>query len=476
MFKCHAMAAALLLAAGVTPSAHAQSSTELEAIRKQIEALKQNYETTIRALEQRLKDAEAAAAQADAKAVQAQEQAQAASAAAADAAAAPAATPGGTRQSTASAFNPGISLILQGSYRHFGEDPTERAVTGYLPPGEFDIGERGFSLDESEITVSANVDHLFYGQATFALEDGGVEVEEAFVQTPALGHGLTVKAGRFFSGIGYQNILHPHARDFLDPALVQSTLLGKSLAMDAAQISWVAPLPLFVEVGGEIGMPVEFPFEDSDSNKNGITGGTLFARVGGDIGLSHSYRIGGWYLTAENRLDEASILDLDERFGGASTLSGGHTRMWGLDFVYKWAPDGNPAYRNFKLAAEWMQRRLDGELTTALGGGSDSGAFEARQSGWYVEGVYQFMPQWRIGLRYDQLEDGSYDLASNLAGLVAPADFTPRRWSAMLDWNPSEYSRVRLQYNRDRAESGVTDDQIFLQYIFSLGAHGAHKF
>lgn len=477
MFEPRLAAAAMLLAVGVPMSAHAQNNNELEAIRKQIDELKSNYESTIRALEQRLKDAEAAAAQADAKATQAQEQAQAASAASEEARPEEAARGSSAPASALSAFNPGISLILQGSYRHFSEDPGERGVTGYIPAGEFDLGERGFSLDESEITVSANVDHLFYAQATFALEDGGIEVEEAYALTPALGHGLTLKFGRFFSGIGYENQLHPHARDFLDPALPQNVLLGGNFAMDALQVKWIAPLPVLVELGTEIGMPAEFPFEDTDSSKNGITGGTLFANVGGDIGLSHSYRVGGWYMRAENRVEDVSILDLDERFDtGTSTLSDGHTKMWGLNFVYKWAPDGNPQYRNFKFVAEWYERRLDGELTTDLGGPTDSGSFEAKQSGWYLQGVFQFLPQWRMGLRYDQLDEGSYDLASNLDGLVEPADFTPRRWSAMLDWNPSEYSRIRLQYTQDKTQDGLTDDQVFLQYIFSLGAHGAHKF
>jgi outer membrane receptor protein involved in Fe transport len=123
-----------------------------------------------------------------------------------------------------------------------------------------------------------------------------------------------------------------------------------------------------------------------------------------------------------------------------------------------------------------MQRRQDGDMTTDLGGSAEIGSFTARQSGWFMQGVYQFLPEWRAGLRYDQLDAGSYSLASNLSGLVTPPDFTPKRLSAMLDWNPSEFSRLRLQYNRDRSEQGVSDDQIFLQYIFSLGAHGAHRF
>jgi hypothetical protein len=47
----------------------------------------------------------------------------------------------------------------------------------------------------------------------------------------------------------------------------------------------------------------------------------------------------------------------------------------------------------------------------------------------------------------------------------------------MVDWSPSEFSRVRLQYARDRAGyDGLTDNQIILQYQMSLGAHGAHNY
>lgn len=476
MFAPNKMAAACLLAMTLPCAAFAQGN-DLDDIRRQIQDLKNAYEKRIEALEKRLQDAERSAQEADAKASAAQSaraQDAAAEPAARSAAAAPVAASGGP--ASANAFNPGISLILQGAYRNASQDPETRSITGFSPAGGIELPRRGFSLDESEITVSANVDHLFYGQATLALEDGGINAEEAYIQTLALGHGLTVKGGRFFSGLGYLNGLHPHAWDFADPSLPQRVFFGGNLGLDGLQATWIAPLPVFVELGAEIGMPVEYPFGDTDSNKNGLSGGTLFAHVGGDVGVNHSYRVGGWYMKAQNRVDGVSLLDFDQRFGGASTLSGGDTDMWGVDFVWKWAPDGNAKERNFKFVAEWMQRRQDGVMTTDLGGATDSGAFKSTQAGWYVQGVYQFAPQWRFGLRYDQLDTGRYNVASNLSGLVAPADFTPKRLSAMLDWNPSEFSRVRVQYNRDGSEDGVSDDQIFLQYIFSLGAHGAHRF
>jgi hypothetical protein len=85
------------------------------------------------------------------------------------------------------------------------------------------------------------------------------------------------------------------------------------------------------------------------------------------------------------------------------------------------------------------------------------------------------MPRWRTGLRYDRLDGGSVNFATNGAFFDA-VDFEPSRWSLMTDYSPSEFSRFRLQYNRDEALRGDPDDQIILQYILSVGAHGAHKF
>jgi hypothetical protein len=88
----------------------------------------------------------------------------------------------------------------------------------------------------------------------------------------------------------------------------------------------------------------------------------------------------------------------------------------------------------------------------------------ARQSGWYLQGTYQFMPGWRVGARYDQLDAGS------------GSEFTPKRSAFMVDYSPSEFSRVRLQLAQSRTQPEVTDNQVFLQYILSLGAHGAHRY
>jgi hypothetical protein len=488
MFKPRVVAATAAIALGVPLAAHALSSSQLEEIRQQIEDLKQTYEKQIKDLEGRLKEAENAAAQAKASA---DEAAAAASKAEASSRSASAQLrpPASGKQSSPGLFNPGISLILNGAYGNFRQDPSQYAITGFQDPGALSPGERGFQLGESELFIRAAIDHLFLGTAIFGFGPEGVEVEEANFQTLGLGKGLTVKGGRFYSGIGYHNSIHPHAWDFYDPALVQRAFLGRNYGDDGVQVSWIAPLPVFVELGAEVGRGKSLPgsFEGdnelagNDRNKNGVGATAFFARVGGDIGVSHSYQVGVSHLRTNTGGTAAfPVADFDTLTGLTNTYTNGDVRLYGADLVWKWAPDGNYQYRNVKFVAEYFQLRREGDLTYDVNAAGPLGAtvtdrFKLKQSGWFAQGVYQFRPYWRMGLRYDQLDAGTFDGGANSAN-IQPVGYTPRRYSAMLDWSPSEFSRIRLQYNQDRSARDLTDDQVLLQYIFSLGAHGAHRF
>ncbi|MDO9448935.1 MAG: hypothetical protein Q7J21_00505, partial [Rugosibacter sp.] len=93
-----------------------------------------------------------------------------------------------------------------------------------------------------------------------------------------------------------------------------------------------------------------------------------------------------------------------------------------------------------------------------------------------------FMPRWRAGYRYDQLNSPATSIGLIDNGALMVADFPilqafkPKRQTAMVDWSPSEFSRIRLQLARDQTRPEVTDNQVWVHYIMSLGAHGAHKF
>ncbi|MGC2048887.1 MAG: hypothetical protein WA635_09785 [Gallionella sp.] len=374
-----------------------------------------------------------------------------------------------------SAFNPAISLILDGSYGNLQQDPTIPA-TGFAMnpnPGH----EQGLNLGESELGISANIDPQYRGEATFALDPaGGISVENAFVRTASLGNGLNLKFGRYFSGLGYLNEQHAHAWDFADQPLVYATLWDNQLAEDGLQLKWLAPTDTFFEVGGEAGRGRGFP--GTDRTKNGVGSGALFAHLGDDIGIEHSWRAGiSLYQTRAEDRPSDGVPDLPGTSGGVSNSFSGDSQTAGLDFVWKYSPNGNTANRYVKVQGEYFRRKENGQLAYDTTGANITDSYEVTQSGWYLQGVYQFVPHWRSGLRYDQLDPGTASVgAANIANVISNYGYMPKRTTLMVDYSPSEFSRLRLQLARDDSRQGLIDNQLFLQYIMSMGAHGAHQY
>ena len=446
--------AALLAAAGIS-SAHA-ADDDLREIRRQIDELKANYEARIQALEQRLKEAESRSAQV--------------------APAPPPATPAAPAAgSSLAAFNPAISAILSGQYANLSQDPERFRIAGFLPGGDIGPGRRGFSLAESELTFSANVDHRFSAALTFSIApDNSVEVEEAFGVFTGAPAGFTPKFGRFLSAQGYLNEQHAHAWDFVDTPLAYQAFFGGQYKTDGVQVKWIAPIDHYVEVGGEIGASDAFP--GSAQSRNGAASSVVFARTGGDVGTSHSWLAGLSLMQTHAR--ERVSTGVDPSGEDVAVAFSGKSKVAAASLVWKYAPEGNANATNLKVQAEYLWRKEDGRLaplaeSPPIGGGDSP--YKSRQSGWYVQGVYQFMPMWRAGLRYDRLDPGSVDYGGN-PPLLEAADFHPKRAAAMVDWSPSEFSRLRLQFAQSKTVAGLTDNQWFIQYILSLGAHGAHKY
>ena len=466
---------AALLAASC--GAQAASDADLAAIRSQIDEMKKSYEQRIAALEQKLAQAEAAG--------KTNAPAGAPVSASASGAAVQSAGARPSLASSAAAFNPEVSLILQGQYAQMQNVPN-RTITGFWPAGGHDhdggkgVTTRGFSLNHTELVFSGGIDPYWRGQAIFAVQDESVEVEEAWFQSLAIGHGVGLKGGRYRSGIGYLNEQHPHQWDFVNAPLMYNALFGQeaSYREDGLQLKWLAPTPVFVEFGAEVGRGANFP--GTDSNKNGAGSWAAYVHVGDDVGVSNSWRAGVSYLKTSSGDREAEFVDINGL--QAQGLFNGDTSTWIADFVWKWAPDGNPKYQNFKFQSEYFVRKDKGDLTCMDEEGvgnacatSVTSDYDVRQSGWYAQGVYQFTPEWRAGLRYDQLDSGRQNLGANAANLTVE-EYKPKRASAMVDYSWSEFSRVRLQFAQDKSMAGITDNQWMVQYIMSLGAHGAHKF
>src|SRR2546421_10831483 len=252
----------------------AQAQESLPQMREELKKLQQRIDE----LEGRVKDAENTASQA-----------------------APQAS---NRPQAENALNPGVSVILNGIYANLSRDPATYRINGFVPTmGDVAPPTRGFSLGESELAFAANIDPMFRGTLIAALspDNDTIGVEEGYIQTLALPRGFTIKAGRFFSAIGYQNQIHAHAWDVADAPLAMRVFLGGQLNEDGVQFRWVAPTELYWDLGTELGRGRAFPASLSDSGKNGAGSLNFFTHVGGDVGDSISWQTGLSHLRTNPR-------------------------------------------------------------------------------------------------------------------------------------------------------------------------------
>jgi len=432
-----AAAASLLLL--ITPAFAA--GDDLAALRAELEQTK----ALVQKLETRLAAVEAAATPATPTEV-------------APASEAVAATPGGGG-SSANAFNPAISVVLEGSYNAYSRNPDDAVISGFVLGDDAGLPNAGFSLGESEINLSANIDQTFYGSLTTALADdgeGGTEIslEEAFIETLALPYGAKIKAGRMFPVLGYLNEIHAHADAFVDRPLPYLAYFGgDNYVDDGLQLSVLLPTDLYAEVGGGAFRGTGFPAAGSANSGNGSQ--TLFARIGGDIGASQSWLAGVSYLHA-NAVDRDNG---DLTFNGVSDV-------YIADGKYTWSPNGNLANEFLVLQGEYFWGRNDGTYNDLN--------YNESSGGWYAQAVYKFHPQWKVGYRLSRMNAPGVPAA--FIGTALDNDgHDPLTQSVLLEFDNSEFSSLRLQYTRD--DSGPLADNVgVLLYTMSMGAHGAHKY
>lgn len=369
---------------------------------------------------------------------------------------APAPPPADTSSgSSGNAFNPAISVVLDGQFAHHSLDTDAYARSGFPLVGEGEPSQQGLAIGESEVSFAANVDDKFYGQLSLAAEseDGedSVGIEEAYIDTTALPAGWSVRAGRFFSNIGYLNSHHTHTDKFPDRPLAYQAFLGNQYGDDGVQVRWVAPTDTYLEFSGEALRGNAFPAEGA--SHDGVGAYTLAAHAGGDVGDESSWLAG------------ISLLDADVR-DGEDGFSGDE-QLWIADFTWKWAPGGNTKDGGIQVRSEYFHESRDGAFVDPEGV-LEPATWDGSREGLYVEGVYRINRQWETGYRYDKLSAGDdTPLASG---------FDPYRHGVMLTWLNSEFSLLRLLLSYDRPNDSDTDRSLTLQYQVSFGAHGAHKF
>jgi TolA-binding protein len=345
--------------------------------------------------------------------------------------------------------------------------------------GDHDPQQRGFNARNIELAFDGAVDPYFEGFANivFKLDNDNeteVEVEEAFMQTTNLPFNLQLKGGQFFAAFGRLNPTHPHTWDFVDTPLVNGLFLGPDgLRGGGAQGSWTLPLPWYSQLifasqngRGSTGFSFRNPGED----------GMFFDRITTDRearGLQDFV----WIPRFENSFNlsdtQTMLAGVSGAFGSNETGANSRTQIYGADLLYKWkSSHAEGGFPFVKWQTEFMYRRFQ-----AGQGANDSFPVAETFHDWglYSQVLWGFKKGWVAGIRGDYVDMQDSKFTDDLD--------RQSRWrlSANLTWYPTEFSKIRLQYNQDFLEqnfflSARQAESIFLQWEFILGSHGAHKF
>jgi hypothetical protein len=302
------------------------------------------------------------------------------------------------------------------------------------------------------------VDPYFNLYATVPITTDGVELEEAYFVTTSLPAGFQLKGGKFKSGFGRFNAFHPHAWNFVDAPLPYRAYLGnEGLSEIGVQVTYLPDLPIYTILGFEaLQGDNEILFgEDAASGVHAFTG---FVKASFDFGEDHTLLLGASVTTGKTKTDTVVP---DTQFTGTSAL-------YDAELTYKWKPSKRTS---LLVETEYLLRPQTGDLlffpTSTLN------SLRRFQDGWYIQALYQ-LDRWRLGVRYDMLGifANDFDLSGQDIGFERPY-----RLTGALEFNPTEFSRIRLQYNYDRfTGNGEVNNEVFLQTILAIGAHGAHPF
>ena len=349
----------------------------------------------------------------------------------------------------------------------------------FLQLGDHDPHSRGFGLLNAEMVLDGAVDPYFKGFANivFKLDQNNqtsVELEETYLQTISLPANLQVKAGQFLADFGRQNTQHPHQWAFVDDPLILTRTFGPDgLRGIGGQLSWLAPTPFFTEAtlglfNGQGGTAFSFrnPGDPDYLGVNRFHGRTTMdrnLRSPGDM-LFVPRLASSFELTDQQTL----VAGLSAAFGPNDTGYHQYTQVYGTDLYWKWKPAKTHAgfpFVSWQTEALYQRYGAASDLTVSLP------SENLEDWGFYSQVLWGFKERWVAGLRGDYVDgtSGAYDPFDVFRGQRT-------RISPDLTFYPSEFSKIRLQYNYDQGVMFGTGHSVWLQIEFLLGAHGAHKF
>ena len=376
-----------------------------------------------------------------------------------------------------------VDLSLVGTFAVGGSTAND---FGALQLGGHDPNQRGFTVQGAELALQGAVDPYFRGSANiaFLLDNGGetgVELEEAWLETVSLPYNLQIRAGQYLTEFGRINTQHPHAWGFVDAPIVNGRLLGEDgMRNPGARLSWLVPTPFYSELFFGV-QNSQGGTAHSFRNDNG--GDLFFGRINGDRGVKKfsDMLYSARYAASFEPTDNQTLLGgLSAVFGPNSSGDNTDTQIYGADVYWKWkSPRAHGGFPFVSWQTEALLRRYQAGASATVDLNNDTVLDPVPREmvtdwGAYSQVLWGFTPGWVAGLRGDYAAGGKADYEK----LYGPDLSRAMRWriSPNLTWYPSEFSKIRLQYNYDNRDLIGVDHSVWLQFEFLLGAHAAHKF
>jgi len=351
--------------------------------------------------------------------------------------AAPAQAPSGPRIAPVNADNPAISFVVDTTLQ------TDTHGSGW-----------DFALRSGELFISAPIDPFLRGFATLngSTEDG-FDIEEAAVVTTALPWNLTVEGGRFFADVGRLPHWHDEALPFVDRPPSIDRLIGGESQSEGAQITWLAPTEHYIRVTGGLFNTIGAEYNEQLRDE-GFDGYRDFSQL-------------TFLVHPETYFDLTDTLNLELGTSFVTVPKHDQRYLYGIDATLRHQPGTSEFYQGLVIGSEWFwneQKFDDVEVGTDPGTGDPIFADQhAHRNGGYAYLEAFLGRRYSVGIRGDYAEDA-----------FGPAN-RQRTYSAFATWMPSEFQRLRFQFDQIDA-AGEPDNQRFtLQWTAFLGSH-SHGF
>lgn len=389
-----------------------------------------------------------------------------------------------------SKFVPDISLIIDLSYNNYNLENHDYELL--MVPSIINNNsaenhshahqhtQKGFNLNYGELYISSVVDPYFDLTGIFHISRLGFELEEGYFITRKLPLGLQLKGGKFFSAFGRINEQHPHVWDFADkPTVFKSFFGSEGLNEVGLQLNWIAPTSFYLNLG----------FEVSEGENESSFGKKGFEIQSIEVEASEQPNLYTGFISTSFDVEKITgLLKLSGAFGKTRKITNSNsnhvteaiftdTKILGLSLYGKYLIDPN---KIISFQSEYLYRTMQGNKYFEDTSSVNVLDFENNQSGFYSQLIYKFDKRWRFGIRYDYLQN-------NLIKINQDNEILPKylpRYSAMIDFSPTEFSVIRFQYSYDKSKYIYQNNnyikkeisEFILQLNLSIGAHGAHPF